>query len=158
NSGTNSVSVLPGTSTGAFLPASLTIPTGDGPGTLAVGNFDGNSVPDFVTANFNDGTLSLLLGQVGGTYQSIPLTPEKLSTPFQGRGGGLRGDGKDDLAVIFVGSNQVDVLFGRGDGTFESPVALDGGPNPAAIAAGHVFGNDRLDLITANDNGIAVIR
>src|SRR5437899_1714382 len=43
---------------------------GMGPQSAAVGDFNGDGIPDLAVANANDGTVSVLLGQGGGTFQA----------------------------------------------------------------------------------------
>ena len=44
--------------------------------------------------------------------------------------GDFTGDGRTDLAVANYGSNDVSVLLGNGDGTFQNQVTLRGGVRP----------------------------
>ncbi|MBW1883833.1 MAG: VCBS repeat-containing protein, partial [Deltaproteobacteria bacterium] len=45
------------------------------------------------------------------------------------------------------------VLFGNGDGTFQSAVSLAAGDLSFSVAVADLDGNDRLDLVTANLDG-----
>jgi WD40 repeat protein len=62
----------------------------------------------------------------------------------------LDGDGVLDLAVANGGSNNVSVLLGNGDGTFQAAANYAVGSDPVAIAAGNFDGNGYLDLSVAN--------
>ena len=64
--------------------------------------------------------------------------------------GDFNGDGRIDLAVANSGSNDVSVLLGNGDGTFQRQVDLRGGVRADAIVAGDFNGDGRLDLAVAN--------
>lgn len=64
--------------------------------------------------------------------------------------GDFNDDGKIDLAVASVESNSISVLFGKGDGTFQTPVNYALGVSPYYIIAGDFNGDGKLDLVTAN--------
>jgi FG-GAP-like repeat/FG-GAP repeat len=59
----------------------------------------------------------------------------------------FNGDGKVDLAVLNSGSNNVSILLGNGDGTFQPTKNFDAGTNPSGIAEGDFNGDDKPDLI-----------
>ena len=64
--------------------------------------------------------------------------------------GDFNGDGRTDLAVANDGSNDVSVLLGNGDGTFQPQVTYAVGTGPAALVAGDFTGDGRTDLAVAN--------
>ena len=55
-----------------------------------------------------------------------------------------------DLAVANCGANDVSVLLGNGDGTFQPQVTYAVGSDPDAIVAGDFTGDGRIDLAVAN--------
>ena len=59
----NVVEVLRGNGDGSFQSDHLVIGVGQGPASVAVGDFDGNGALDLVTANSGSDTVSLLRGQ-----------------------------------------------------------------------------------------------
>jgi hypothetical protein len=66
-------------------------------------------------------------------------------------------DGFLDLAVSNAGNSSVNagglsVLFGNGDGTFGSPVAVYAGLNPLSMAAADLNGDGIIDLAVANQS------
>ena len=67
--------------------------------------------------------------------------------------GDLNGDGKLDLAVANALSNDVSILQGNGDGTFQTAVNYAAGTNPYSIAVGDFNGDGKLDLAVANLGG-----
>lgn len=56
-------------------------------------------------------------------------------------------DGKPDLAVASQSSNQVTVLLGRGDGTFQPPVDYAAGQSPLSICASDLNRDGEPDLV-----------
>jgi uncharacterized repeat protein (TIGR01451 family) len=60
--------------------------------------------------------------------------------------GDFNGDGKPDLAVANSGSNNVSILLGNGDGTFQPAVDYAAGNSPSAIFVGDFNGDGKLDL------------
>ena len=152
----HTVSVLLGQGSGSFLEA-VHYPVGFFPDSLVVGDFNGDGKPDLATANGNGwnqpGTLSILLGNGDGTF----APPTQVTVDRGPRGivaADFNGDGKLDLATAISGgwfeTNQVNVLMGRGDGTFESPVSWAVGTAPAWIATGDFNGDGHPDLVVPN--------
>lgn len=82
-----------------------------------------------------------------------PAGPTQYATanqPISITSGDFNADGNLDLAVAAYGANQVSVLRGNGNGTFQSAVNYDVGSMPLAVATGD-FNNDGVpDLIAAN--------
>ena len=64
--------------------------------------------------------------------------------------GDFTGDGRTDLAVANFYANDVSVLLGNGDGTFQNQMTVPGGDGPSAIVAGDFNGDGRTDLAVAN--------
>src|SRR3989442_1019108 len=64
--------------------------------------------------------------------------------------GDFNGDGRLDLAVANFGSNDVSVLLGNGDGTFQAALSFAAGSGPSSVAVGDFNGDGNLDLAVAN--------
>ena len=60
--------------------------------------------------------------------------------------GDFNGDGKIDIAVANTGSDDVSILLGNGDGTFQAAVNYTAGNSPTDIAVGDFNGDGKLDL------------
>ena len=70
--------------------------------------------------------------------------------PYALVAGDFNGDGRTDLAVANYGTNDVSVLLGNGDGTFQDQVRYAAGTAPDALVAGDFNGDGRTDLAVAN--------
>src|SRR6266699_2151245 len=132
-----------------------------GPSNIVVGDFNGDGKPDLAVANFGDWNVYVLLGNGDGTFQVAR------SVYFNGGGarfwyiaeGDFNGDGKLDLAVTDYSNNNVSVLLGNGDGTFQAPRTFPVGIHPAQVAVGDFNGDGKPDLVASNvdSNTISVL-
>ncbi len=138
--------------------APINYPTGVGPYGMALGDLNGDGVPDLVVANngYFDGSfssVSILLGKGGGSFQPA-RNLDVGRNPFGVAVGDFNGDGIPDLAVTHAFSDSdlgtVSVLLGNGDGSFQAPVDYQVGAEPKSIAVGDFTGDGTLDLVTAN--------
>ena len=71
----------------------------------------------------------------------------------------FNGDGKGDVAVANIISNDVSVLFGTDNGNFQSPVNYPVGSGPLSVVVGDFNGDGKQDLVTANSesNDVSVL-
>jgi hypothetical protein len=152
DNGNSSLAILLGNGDGSFQPA-VHYNAGNHPFAVAVGDFNGDGIPDVVVTNAGfttvGHTVSVLLGNGDGTFQS-PRTFAVGRGPSSVAVGDLRGDGKLDIVTANQDNNTVSVLFGNGDGTFQNAVSIAVGVNPDTVAVGDLRGDGRLDIITAN--------
>jgi hypothetical protein len=144
------------------LAAPISYPTAHlaGAQTVAVGDVNGDGVPDLVAANLGAG--AVFLGNGDGTFQpavTVPAGPN----PFAVAVGDLTGDGRLDIVVTNAGftsdGHTVSVLLNNGDGTFQAPRTLLVGRHPTAVAVGDLLGNGHMDIVTANqhDDSVSVL-
>ena len=135
----------------SFLNSSNPLP-GLNPLGLAVGDFNGDGIPDLAVTTASASTVTILLGNGDGTFSTAGLIPIAGPDSQQVVVGDFNGDGKADLALLFADINLVQVLLGDGDGTFTALPAI-----PAPDAAGFLFatadfnGDGKADLVLANN-------
>ena len=131
---------------------------------MVSGDFNGDGKLDLVVEETGGGTIAVLLGNGDGTFQAPKFYAVGTSSYPFGPGntlvaGDFNGDGRLDLAVASNRSNDVSVLLGNGDGTFQNQVTYAVGSGPSALVAGDFNGDGRLDLAVANvgSNDVSVL-
>jgi hypothetical protein len=155
---------------------SLTLALGNGNGTfqddvnyavgqgpeVAAGDFNRDGKLDIVTVDYPTAEVSVLLGNSDGTFQPAIKTP--VPGAFYGIAvADLNGDGNQDVVTgDSTGSppRSVNVLLGKGDGTFAVPVRYStGGSGEGQIAVGDFSGDGKLDIAVVNqaDNTISLL-
>ena len=151
NFNSSDVSVLLGNGDGTF-QSEQRFAAGDGffrgPSSVVVADLNGDGKPDIVTANSFSDTVSMLLGNGDGTFQTqqrfaVGDSPNAVAVAD------LNGDGKLDV-VTANGSDDVSVLLGNGDGSFQAQQRFAAGDGPNSVAVADLNGDGRLDLVTAN--------
>jgi VCBS repeat protein/FG-GAP repeat protein len=154
NGSSNDVSILLGNGDGSFQSA-VNFGAGSAVQSVAVGDFNADGKQDLAIPNagsspdYNDGTVSILLGNGDGTF-SGPTTLALGSFSFSVAVGDFNGDGKQDLAVSNNRSANVSILLGDGAGNFSAPTNVGTDPGPLSVAAGDFNGDGKQDLAVSN--------
>ena len=123
--------------------------TGQYPSFVTTSDFDNDGKRDLVTSNSDANTVSVLLGNGNGTFQSAIHTSVGNRPVWLGVGD-FNVDGKPDVAVTHYFGNDVGVLLGNGNGTFQTPVYYSTGNFAYSVAVGDVDNDTKLDLVVVN--------
>jgi hypothetical protein len=127
-----------------------TAAAGDNPLSVNSADFNGDGNQDLAVANYLDNTVSVLLGNGNGSFQS-QVTYTTGTGPVNVSAADFNGDGKLDLAVVNALANTVSILLGNGDGTFQTAVDYATGLQPAGVITADFNGDGALDLAVSNE-------
>ncbi len=131
-------------------------PVGNSPSGVAVGDFNGDGKQDLAVVNNADQTVSILLGNGDGTFQTA-VSGALGTYPLSVVVGDFNKDGKLDLAVS--DGLVVIILLGNGDGTFQPQVDYSAGTAVFNIYVADFNKDGKLDLLTTDndDNSVSVL-
>ncbi len=137
----NTVTILLGNGDGTFTETTPISTPGNGAGgealipvAVALGDFNRDGIADLAVVNGPrfvqgaPGSVTILLGNGGGTFTAAAEAPATGGQPLFIAAGDLDGDGKPDLVVTNMNAGypqpgDLTVLLGNGDGTFTPTVA-----------------------------------
>jgi hypothetical protein len=147
------VKILLGNGDATFQPAGSFAPNGGN--SVAVGDFNGDGVPDLVVTSTSG--VSVLLGNGDGTFQD-PVTYSVGGTPKSAVVADVNGDGIPDVVVANPAQGGgVSVLLGKGNGTFQPPVFYPAVQSPIAMTGGDFNGDGIPDVAVVNSNTAAIL-
>jgi hypothetical protein len=129
---------LPSSPRSAAYPVGLELPEA-----VLAADFNGDGVLDLLTVKSYNSGVTVLLGNVDGTFREA-LHSATGNWPSSPAVGDFNGDGRLDLAVVSSGA--VSVLLGNGDGTFGSPAHINIGSYAYSLTVGDFNGDGQLDL------------
>jgi FG-GAP-like repeat len=139
------------------------MPVGRQPGTVQIGDVDGDGRADVLTTTDGGRSLHVLLGDGRGRFAPAPGSPVALPIAANLIAlGDCDGDGKADVALTGHDSNDVQLHRGDGRGRFSpmpgSPFRLLEGvaPHNHGLVLADVNGDGALDVATSNNNGNSV--
>lgn len=156
------VSVLLGNGNG-FFKAPQAFPTQGTPDSVAVADVNLDGKFDIVTTNNSSNSLSVLLGNGNGTFKGQTVIPVASAAQAATVSiADLNADGKPDIVYSGSFEQNVWVLLGNGDGTFEAAQNFVVGTSPqlpTSLALGDLNKDGKIDIVTANafQNTVSVL-
>jgi hypothetical protein len=132
---------------------------GNNPRDIHVADLNGDGHLDFVAQGGLSSSISVYLGNGNGTFQPMVTYT---GPHFTGSVvlNDINHDGHLDLVVSGF-NNTVDILLGKGDGTFSNTSAGGSsyaGVGPTVVAVSDFDGDGTLDIAVASHNGIGILR
>ncbi len=151
NSNGNNLSLRLGTGNGTFGTATA-LNAGSSPIFVATADWNGDGKLDIAVVNNGITTgsyvVSILTGDGSGGFGQISnIDIGNTTVPRGAVVGDFNRDGRPDLAVAGYGNNTIPVLLGKGDGTFEPVVSLNGPANPQSVDTADFDGDGWPDLV-----------
>ncbi|MDS4028772.1 MAG: FG-GAP-like repeat-containing protein [Candidatus Contendobacter sp.] len=151
--------------------AQVTFPTDDIPGSVAIGDIDGDGKAELVVGNTNSNNVSVYRNTssgVGNVNFAAKIDFSTGSGLKAVRLGDLNGDGKLDVAAPSSNESKLSVYLNTSTigaislaARTDFPVSTNpSGSNPFDLVLGDLDGDSKLDLATANltDNAVTVFK
>jgi uncharacterized protein (DUF2141 family) len=130
------------------------------PYSLATADFNGDGKLDLAidNTNYDNGYVSILLGDGDGTFQSPVQDVPVFWSPTSIIVGDFNSDGKLDLAISDTrGGSGIYLALGNGDGTFQTTQQVADSSGLTLATTADLNGDGKLDLIAMSTAGISIL-
>ena len=134
----------------------LSIPLAGTASLVAAADFNADGITDLAVADAVNSSVHILRGSGNGSF--APQTDYSLGSdiPTAMLIADVNHDGIPDIVIATTGNN-IDILLGNRDGTFQPVVSAPLPIVPAAIALGDLNGDGILDLVIAGESGTTTL-
>src|SRR5579859_3087775 len=148
------VRIMAGNGDGTFSIGS-SVAAGSLPEFVIAGDFNGDGALDFAVADYGSNIITVALNNGSGSFpvtHTYTVGSSSSSAPNSIAVGDFNGDGKADLAIANFNDNNISVLLGNGNGTFQNAVNYPVGVSPTSVISGDFDGDGFADLAVANSD------
>ncbi len=134
---------------------------GQNPADIATADFNSDGNQDIAIANHGVKLVTVLLGNGNGQFSFAPGSPFPVESNPHPHGiavADFNEDKKPDIAIDSWAENKVLLMFGKGDGAFQTPgVKFDAGKMPYhRLGTADVDQDGNADIVTSNFEGASV--
>ena len=152
----NKLRILTGQGGGSYSDTQFVdLAVGKSPAGMAMADLNADGNPDLIVANSMDNTISVLLGQSGGTFAAAVSYPVG-TQPLQLAVDDLEGDGQMDVVVANAGAATVSILRGQGGGTLRVTDTVAVGAQPMSVVVTDIDRDGQKDILVGN-NGAGTV-
>jgi hypothetical protein len=160
---TSNIGIFLGDGNGSF-NVLLTYSTTEGstPYALTVDDINADDRLDVIVANQGTNNIGIFLGYGDGRFASVITFSTGIgSQPYSVAVADFNNDGQMDIVVVNVGSKNIGILYGYGNGTFSAIVIYQTEDNysPVAVTVGDLNNDGLVDIIAVNsyDDNIGIL-
>ena len=152
NENSLNVRILLGDGSGFFTPGQSHPFTLSRPQSVAVGDLDKDGAIDLAVVPSGD-AVAVFFGRGDGTFDpQLRVLVAAGAGPLSVAIGDFNGDTNLDLVTANNGRDNVSIVRGNGDGTFQTSQEFPVGVRPRGLAVGQLNGDGRLDVAVTNTN------
>ncbi|CAF3755537.1 unnamed protein product [Rotaria sp. Silwood1] len=161
--GNNVVIIFYGYGNGSFqLARTYSTGFGSNPYSVTTVKLKNKNETDIVVTLWGNGNVAILTEYYAAEFvNQSAYTTDSAPQPYSVTVGNFNNDNKVDIAIVNSGTDNLDVLFGSSNGTFETETIYYIGENfhPQYIISDDINKDNHLDIVTANskNDSISVI-